>query len=182
MTNKDLIKVFAYAQAIFTNFTVPTGELEAQTTSLIWLKFLKPYPLEIIYSAIDEYARENKFISIAQIADLCKKAQDIVNGTHQTTETYLKELELAVDRAGTYESANNAYDSLSDLLKSIIPGYWTLGKMHNEGFEYYASRYKEEIKDKLCSKSLETSIVKNTKLLLGQSPKQEPIKIEGETH
>lgn len=182
MKNSDLLKVYAYAQTIFTNFTVPTSELQTQTTNLVWLKFLKPYPLEIIYSAIDHYAKENKFINIVQIAELCKEAFEISQGTHQTAETYLKELETAVDKSGTYEEANKAYDSMSDFLKSIIPGYWTLGRWHNDGFEFVATRVKQDIKDKLRSQSLQASIETNSKLLLAQTPKQEQIKIEGATH
>ena len=180
MKNNDLLKVYAYAQTIFTNFTVPTGELQAQTTNIIWLKFLKPYPLEIIYSAIDQYAKDNKFINIVQISEICKEAFEISQGTHRTVETYLNELEQAVTKAGTVEGAINAYDSLSNVLKSLIPGYWYLGRWHNEGFDFIATRIKEQIKNKLREQSLQNSIQTNSSLLLGQASKQEKLKIEGE--
>lgn len=178
MKNNELLNVYAYAQTIFTNFTVPTSELEAQTTNIVWLKFLKPYSVDIIYSAIDQYARDNKFINIVQIAELCEEAYQISQGTHRTAEDYLKEIESAVDKAGTREGAENAYNSLNDILKTIIPGYWTLGRWHNDGFEFVATRLKQDIQSKLRTQSFQQSIQANSKLMLAQS-KAENLKIKG---
>lgn len=169
MINKDLIKVYAYTKAIFNNFIIPTDELQKETQGLVWLNLLKPYSLEIIYSAINQYAKTNNFVNISQIAELCQELQDISNGTYQTAENYLKEIEFAVSKAGTYESANNAYNGLSDFLKPLIPGYWTLGKWHNEGFEYVATRLKQEIKDKMRRESMQQSLPKNLNILSIQS-------------
>ena len=180
MKNNEILKVYAYAQTIFTNFTVPTNELQAQLTNITWIKFLKPYPLEIIYSAIDQYAKENKFINIVQIAEMCREALEISQGTHQTTETYINELERAVSKSGSVDGAINAYNSLSEILKSIVPGYWYLGRWHNEGFEFVATRLKEEIKNKLREASFQTYIQANSKLLLSQAQKNETLRIEGE--
>lgn len=169
MTKQDLLKVYAYTQAVLGSFKIPTEPLESQTTALVWLKFLKPYPLDIIYSAIDHYAKENNFINISRVAELCKDAQDIRNGTHASVETFLKEIEVAIDKASTYETANTAYNNLSDFCKALIPGYWTLGRWHNEGFEYSATRIKQQILDKLRTESMQKSMQANAQLLSTQN-------------
>lgn len=165
MNNKDLLKVYSYAEAIFSSFKMPVDEIKAQTTALVWLKFLKPYPLDVIYSAIDQLAKTNDFINIVKISELCKEFTEIQAGTHNTADSYLNEVENAVLKASSGESARNAYDNLSPFCKSLFPGSWSLGKMYNEGFEYHATRIKQLILDKLRSISMEKSMDTNTKLL-----------------
>lgn len=165
MNNKDLVKVYAYTKAIFNNFKIPTEELEAQTTALIWLKFLKPYSLDVIYSAIDHHAKTNDFMNIVKVAELCQETMEIQLGTHQTVDTYLHEIEIAVSKSRDYESTYNAYNSLSDFCKSIVPAQYYLGRWHNEGFEFSATRIRQLIADKMRSNSMQKSIETNTKLL-----------------
>ena len=165
MNNKDLLKVYAYTQAIFNSFKIPTDKIEAQTTALIWLKFLKPYSLDVIYSAIDQHAKTSDFMNIVKVAELCQEAESIKAGTHKTAEDYYREIEKAVAGATNGITVREEFNKLSDLSKAIVGAPYILGTIKNDGISFHATRLREQIADKLRSESMQKSVVANAKLL-----------------
>lgn len=165
MNNKDLLKVYAYTQAIFNSFKVPTDKIEAQTTALIWLKFLKPYSLDVIYSAIDQLAKTSDFMNIVKVAELCQETESIKTGTHKTAEDYYREIEKAVAGATNGITNREEFNKLSDVSKAIVGAPYVLGTIKNDGISFHATRLREQIADKLRSDSMQKSVVANARLL-----------------
>ena len=164
-SNKDLLKVYAYAEAIFTSFKQPTEKFKAEATALIWLKFLKPYSLDVIYSAIDQHAKNSDFMNIVKVAELCQEAENIKAGTHKTAEDYYREIEKAIYGATNGITAREEFDKLSDVSKAIVGAPYILGSIKNDGISFHATRLREQIADKLRSESMQKSVVSNARLL-----------------
>ena len=53
MVKEELIKVYAYIKAIFSSLDIPKDKIQLESQNLVWLKTLKPYALDIIYTAIE---------------------------------------------------------------------------------------------------------------------------------
>lgn len=116
MNKSDLLKVYAFAGAIWTSFKTPTGELEARLFDEVWFGILKPYPVELILTAIQQYATENDFCNVAKIGDICKKYTEKANGTYIEPEQVLSEIRKAID----YYHCKENFEKLSPFAKQIV--------------------------------------------------------------
>lgn len=121
MNKSELLKVYAFAGAIWTSFKIPKSELEARLFDEVWYGILKPYPVELIFTAIQEYATENDFCNIAKVGDICKKYTEKMNGTYIDCEQVLSEIRKAIDYAHSKEN----FEKLSPFAKQIVesPAY-----------------------------------------------------------
>ena len=64
MQINELPIVYAYTKSVISSFQIPKDKLELACLNAAWLKHLQDYDLDIIYSAIDAYAIDNKFCKI----------------------------------------------------------------------------------------------------------------------
>lgn len=128
MVKEDLLKVYTFAGAIWSSFKTPISELEARLFDEVWFTILKPYPLEMILSAIQEYATENDFCNIAKIGDICKKYTQKANGTYIDIESVLIEIRNAVD----YEKCKENFEKLSPFAKEIVKAPYHLARWAND--------------------------------------------------
>lgn len=121
MNKIELVKVYAFAGAIWSSFKTPTNDTEARLFDEVWFGILRPYPLEMVLSAIQEYATENDFCNIAKIGDLCKKYTEKANGTYIDIEKELMEIKDAV----SYANCKENFANLSPFAQSIVrhPAY-----------------------------------------------------------
>lgn len=116
MNKIELVKVYAFAGAIWSSFKTPTNDTEARLFDEVWFGILRPYPLEMVLSAIQEYATENDFCNIAKIGDLCKKYTQKANGTYIDAESVLAEIRNAVN----YDKCKENFEKLSPFAKEIV--------------------------------------------------------------
>lgn len=121
MDRIDLIKVYTFASAMWSSFKMPKSEIEAKYFDEVWFTILKPYPLEMILTAMQEYATESDFCNIAKIADLCKTYTQKANGTYIDVERVLTEIRNAV----SYDKNRENFEKLSPFAKEIVqhPAY-----------------------------------------------------------
>ena len=172
MVKEELIKVYTYTQAIFGSFTIPKDKIQLESQNIIWLKALSPYDLAVIYTAIDEYAKSNQFVNIAQIANLCRQIQQIQDGTYKTAYDYLGE----ITRAVSYSNAKENFEILSDFSKEIVGSYAKLAQWCNLGEDFYtyvSNRLYKEITQKLEIKEMKELQKINSALLLESKTRKE---------
>ncbi len=172
MNKNELIKVYAYTQAIFGSFTMPKDKLQLESQNIVWLKVLAPYDLVVIYTAIEEYAKTNQFVNIAQIANLCRKIKQIQDGTYKSVDDYLNEISKAV----SYSNAKENFEKLSDFAKEIVGNSARLAQWCNLGEDFYkfaVNRLYKEIAQKLEERELKEMEKVNKAVLLTSKAKKE---------
>lgn len=172
MIKDELIKVYAYTQAIFGSFTMPKDKLQLESQNIVWLKALAPYDLAVIYTAIENYAKNNQFVNIAQIANICRQVQQIKDGTYKTAYDYLSEITNAV----SYSNAKENFEKLSDFSKEIVGNSAKLAQWCNLGEDFYtytSNRLYKEITQKLEQQELKELNQINKQLLLESKAKKE---------
>ena len=133
MIKNELIKVYAYVKSIFTNFPMPVSKMEIETRNIVWFKFLHSYELDVIFLAIDNYAKENQFVNIAQIASECDKVLRLLQGNYKDEFYYLDEITKAI----SYSNSKVNYDRLSEFSKSIVTHPAMLARWCNMGEDFY---------------------------------------------
>lgn len=73
MIKEELLKVYAYAGAIWSSFKLPNNDLDLALMNEVWLNKLSEFNLPIIFSAMDEYARTNAFCNVIQVARIMQR-------------------------------------------------------------------------------------------------------------
>lgn len=172
MIKEELIKVYAYTKAIFGNFTMPTDKLQQDSQNIVWLKALTPYELDVIYTAIDLYAKDNQFVNIAQIAEQCKYVQQIKGGTYKDAYYYLNEISHAV----SYSDAKANFEKLSEFSKEIVGSSAKLAQwcIAGEAFNtIVAGRLLKQITSKLKADETKKMLSTNEKVLIESKTKKE---------
>lgn len=169
MKREELMQVYAFCSSIWSSFKIPTSNLELQLFNETWFIFLAPYEKSIIFTAITEYARENNFCNIAQIAELCKKYVQMQNGTYIDEEEVLQEIRSAV----SYDKCAENFEKLSPFAKEIVGHKAYLAKWALSGqFEtVIASNLRKTIHNTLQSKKFEDTL-KGIKQIENQSFKK----------
>lgn len=144
MTNEELLKVYAYAGAVWTSFKLPNNELELKIQNEVWLNKLGEFPLSTILASIDEYARSNTFCNVVQIADICNKFERMKRGTYITEDMILNEIRDAV----SYDKCRENYANLSPLAKKFVSGSHILARwaMDEAFYSVIVSNLRKEIK------------------------------------
>lgn len=158
MINEDsLVEIFAYVKALFNTFTVPKNNVELKALKMVWLKHLERFSLDIIYVGIDEYAKNNQFVNIAQIAELCRKAEQIEMGTFKDAYYYFNE----ISRAISYSSSRENFARLSNFSKDIVRNSAMLAQWSEAGENFQihiAPRIMKQIQSKLDIESIKERI------------------------
>ena len=164
MKANELTKVYAYTKAVFGSFDIPKDKLQVDCTNQIWYKLLSPFDLDVIYTAIDFYARKNDFVNITKIAELCERTLDMKNGIIKDPYFYLKEITQAV----SFSKAIENYNNLSEFSKQVVGASYKLAQWSNmgENFEIaVAPRLLKEICQKLEDNTMQKYLKTNQILL-----------------
>jgi len=156
MTKQELLKVYAYAGAVWQSFKLPTNTLELTLQNEVWLNMLSEFDLETIFASINEHARFNNFCNVVQIAEHCKKYESIKNGTYTNEETILNEIRNAV----SYEYCKENYAKLSTLAKNFVPGAYMLARWSQDTAfnSVIVSNLRKEIKTFLADQRIKEDI------------------------
>lgn len=165
MQNKnELMQVIKYLPMVFTSFKIPQNQSELEFMLDIWWKFLAPYDLAIIITAIDKHAKQCSFANIPQIADIAKDLQNKQDGNFKDAYYYFSEIEKAI----SYSNSKENYAKLSEFSKKIVVGPWKLAQWANDsqGFNtIISSRLLKEIENTLKQEELEIELARNKKML-----------------
>lgn len=138
MQINELPIVYAYTKSVISSFQIPKDKLELACLNAAWLKHLQDYDLDIIYSAIDAYAIDNKFCNVAQVAELCEKMTRVKKGTYRPNMYYINEIAKAFDQEKKWE----AYNNLSQIAKSTVgdmKSFFRYYHMYSSDYSYYNS-------------------------------------------
>lgn len=171
MNSNELVKVYAYTKAIFGSFEIPKNKTQIECQNIVWLKVLAPYDLAVIYTAIDEYAKTNQFVNIAQIANLCRQVKQIHDGTYKTAFDYLNEITNAV----SYSNSKENFEKLSNFAKEIVGHPAKLAQWCNLGEDFYtytSNRLYKEITQKLEERELKELQKINNAVLFASKAKK----------
>lgn len=166
MVKEDLLKVYTFASAIWSSFRTPTSEIEARLFDEVWFTILRPYSIEMILSAIQEYATENDFCNIAKIGDICKKYTQKLNGTYIDAESVISEIHKAV----SYTDCKKNFEKLSPFAKEIVGDPSQLARWYmNDQFETVVmSNIRKQVNNVLAERKhneIMQLTANNTKLL-----------------
>ena len=128
MKKEDLIKVFGYAELLWNTFKPEITEEKSNMQNRLWFDFLKHYDLEVVYSAMRDFAKESDFCNIAKIADKCETITRLLRNEitaekmwEDFTET-LKE----VKKIRYAKELEEIFNSLNENLQRFIGGWRTL--------------------------------------------------------
>lgn len=158
MIKEELLKVYAYAGAIWSSFKLPNNDLDLALMNEVWLNKLSEFNLPIIFSAMDEYARTNAFCNVIQVAELCKKFESIKNGTYVDEEMILREIKDAV----SYDKCKENYSKLSPIAKRFVTGSHILARwaMDDAFNSVILSNLRKEIKAYFEAERMQQSVNK----------------------
>ena len=160
----ELKQVLEYVPMVFTSFKLPVGEQALDYMLNVWWKFLAPYDLPIIITAIDIHASQCAFANIAQIADIAKDLQNKQDGNFKDSYTYFAEIENAV----SYANAKENYAKLSEFSKQIVGGSYKLAQWATDpqGFNSTISnRLLKTIENTIKQDELKQKLERNERLL-----------------
>lgn len=162
MIREELLKVYAYAGAIWSSFKLPNNDLELALMNEVWLNKLSEYDLSIIFTALDEYARTNAFCNIIQVAELCKRFEAMRAGTYVDEDMILREIKEAV----SYDKCRENYAKLSPIAKKFVSGSHILARWAmDEAFNsVIVSNLRKEIKAYFENERMQESLNKIQKL------------------
>lgn len=150
MNKVDLLKVYAFAGAIWSSFKTPTNDAEAKLFDEVWFTILKPYPIEMVLTAIQEYATDNDFCNVAKIGELCNKYTQKANGTYIDVESVLMEIKNAV----SYSDCKENFAKLSPFAKEIVqnPAYLARWSMNGQFETVIMSNLRKQITNILADR------------------------------
>lgn len=124
MTREELLKVYAYAGAVWSSFKLPNNALELKLQNEVWLNLLSEFDISTIFVSINEYARSNNFCNVVQIAENCRKYESLKNGTYINEDMILNEIKNAV----SYSNSRENYEKLSPMAKNFVAGSYVLAR------------------------------------------------------
>lgn len=176
MIKQDLLKVYAFAGAMWSSFKIPTNELDAKMFDEAWYLTLAPYPVSLILTAMQQYAKESDFCNVAKIGTICEKYIAINSGTYIDEEKALKNIRRAICGLGTKEER---FEELTDFEKSVVGSPSQLGSWGMANAELFdtviISNLRKTIKNKLEIRKFEDNLkiiqsldVTNSQLLEGE--------------
>ena len=116
MQKEELLKAFAYANMLWSTFNLPTDRNKKILLTQIWYDALKPYPLELVYSAMREHARKSDFVNIMKIAEECRAIENLAKNECLNENEILLEIEKAVCSGNQIK----AFNELSDIAKKVV--------------------------------------------------------------
>ncbi len=165
MIKEDLLKVYAYAGAIWSSFKIPESDLEARLLDEVWFMELKEFDLQTILAAINEYARNNNFCNVVQIGELCRKYKQIQDGTYIDEEKVFQEIVQSV----SWDNCRENFNKLSPFAKQIVGGSHMLARWsRDDAFDsVVSSNLRKQIHNALESQRMEKIVqdIKNNKQL-----------------
>ena len=175
MKKNELLNVYAYLQSVFSSFSLPKDDTALSLQNEVWFGFLHPYNLKQIFAAINQHAKSNQFVNIAQIADICKNIAKIESGTFRDEYFYLNEITKAI----SYSNCRINFENLSSFSKEIVQSPSRLAQWSNMGEDFHKATAPilfKQIKAKLNQQELmddykevnQIYTIPNTKLLLTQ--------------
>lgn len=124
MSRKELYKAYGLAGALWSNFKLPEGELEARLFDETWFLCLQRFSFDIVLTAMHKFAQESDFCNIAKIELICEKLLQIQEGTFVDEEEIYREIRKAI----VAPDKKQAFERLSDVAKDIVMGEWQLFK------------------------------------------------------
>lgn len=129
MNKLDLVKVYAFAGAIWSSFRIPTNEIEAKIFDETWFLILRPYSLEMVLTAVQEHAKKSDFCNIAKIGDICETYTKKLNGNYIDTESVIDEIKKAI----SYYDVKEKFEKLSPFAKEVVGdpsnlAKWSIGE------------------------------------------------------
>ncbi len=156
MERKDLLKVYAFAGAVWSSFKLPKTDLELKLQSEVWFTKLAPYPVSFVLAAIDEYAKENDFCNISKVAALCDKYTQMQNGTYIDEEETLEHIQKAV----SYEFCKENFAKLTPFEKELVGGPHMLAKWArlNDFETVVMSNLRKKVHNKLTTRKFENTL------------------------
>lgn len=131
MKKEDLIKVFGYAELLWNTFKPEITEEKSNMQNRLWFDFLKHYDLEVVYSAMRDFAKESDFCNIAKVADKCETITRLLRNEITAEEMWedftqtLKE----VKKIRYAKELEEIFNSLNENLQRFIGGWRTLKDM-----------------------------------------------------
>jgi len=157
MKKQELIKVYAFAGAMWSSFKIPTSELDAQIFDEAWYLTLAPYPLELVLTAMQQYAKESDFCNVAKIGAICEKYTAMKNGTYIDEEKTLENIRNAID----YTNCKENFDKLMPFEKELVGGAHMLARWAKEGNvdTVIMSNLRKTIRNKLETKKFEDTLI-----------------------
>lgn len=169
MKREELLKVYAFAGAMWSSFKMPNTELEERLFDEVWYILLQPYEIDMILTAIREYATQSDFCNIAKIGEICQKYTEIQNDTYLDEEKILSDIQKAV----SWDKCKENFENLTDFEKEIVQGPHMLARWANSGvFETVVmSNLRKTVRNKIEEKKFKSNfalIAENAKAVIGE--------------
>lgn len=117
MEKKDLFKVCSFAKAIWSSFKVPEKDLDLIVLKETWYLTLAPYPVELVLTAMQQYAKESDFCNVAKIGAICERYMEMQTKKFVDKEKTIANIRRAIGGLGTYQER---FDELTDFEKEIV--------------------------------------------------------------
>lgn len=131
MKKEDLIKVFGYAELLWNTFKPEITEEKSNMQNRLWFDFLKHYDLEVVYSAMRDFAKESDFCNIAKVADKCETITRLLRNeitAEEIWENFTQTLK-EVKETRYSNKLEEIFNSLDESLKRFVGGWRTLKDM-----------------------------------------------------
>ena len=109
MKKEELPLVYGFASCIWSSFRFPKDNLEEKIFDTVWYGTLKNFSLKLILTAMQEYATANDFCNITKIGMLCKKYNQMLDGTYIDEETTIAHIQSAV----SWDNCRENFEKLS---------------------------------------------------------------------
>lgn len=148
MKKEELPLVYGFASCIWSSFKLPKeGSLEERIFDILWYGTLKSFNLKLILTAMQEYASTNDFCNITKIGMLCKKYNQMLDGTYVDEETTIAHIQSAV----SWNNCRENFEKLSPFEKEIVQGPHMLARWaRDEAFSsVILSNLRKTIRNKL---------------------------------
>lgn len=169
MVEKDLIKVYACAGALWSSFKMPNSDIELKLFDKVWFSVLKDYDIKIVLLALREFAKTNDFCNIAKVGELCNKMTEIANGTYVEENAVLEEIRKAI----SYDYCRENFEKLSPFAKKIVGQPAQLAKWERspDPMEMILANLRKRIQSEIEIQTLKKSLSSANLLEVGDEQK-----------
>lgn len=146
----DLLKVYSYAESLWTTFKPETEKEKAIMQAAVWLDILGAYELETISHAMKLCAEESDFLNIAKVGKKCRELLEVNEDLAYDEDKILAEISNAV----SFYNAKENFEKLSPMAKAVVGHSSQLALWASASLESYATVVESNLRKAIRQKAL----------------------------